>query len=373
MNMSNKKLKSVCIVNCFDTYEHRVDLLHDYFLKMGAKVRVITSDYRHFEKSKRTDSKDDFEFIEAIPYTKNMSIARMKSHVVLSKSIFERINNEKFDLLWVLVPPNSFVKDGAKYKKEHVNTKLIFDLIDLWPETMPISKLKSLPPFQYWRNLRDRNLDAADSIVTECNLFHQKLPKNIAKEKVHTVYLARKISPYNSALTMPEDKISLCYLGSINNIIDIPAIVDLINGLKVYKPVELHIIGDGEKRGILIDSCEEAGAEVLYHGRVYDTEEKQRIFNSCHYGLNIMKQTVFIGLTMKSMDYFEAGLPIINNIHGDTWDMVDLYKLGHNIVDGESLESLIVYDLNMRKAVRSNYESKFSIEAFELKVSELIR
>ena len=35
-----------------------------------------------------------------------------------------------------------------------------------------------------------------------------------------------------------------------------------------------------------------------------------------------MKQEVFVGLTMKSIDYFEAGLPIINNIHGDTWNIV---------------------------------------------------
>ena len=61
-----------------------------------------------------------------------------------------------------------------------------------------------------------------------------------------------------------------------------------------------------------------AGAEVFYHGKVFDSKEKNRIFETCHYGLNIMKDSVFVGLTMKSMDYFE-GLPIINNIQGDTW------------------------------------------------------
>lgn len=40
-------MKKVCIVNCFDTYEQRVDLLHDYFIKHGFETVVYTSDYRH--------------------------------------------------------------------------------------------------------------------------------------------------------------------------------------------------------------------------------------------------------------------------------------------------------------------------------------
>lgn len=42
----------ICIIHCFDTYEHRVDLLHDYFKAKGTEVTVITSDYMHFEKRK---------------------------------------------------------------------------------------------------------------------------------------------------------------------------------------------------------------------------------------------------------------------------------------------------------------------------------
>ena len=372
-NSEKKTLYKVCIVNCFDTYEHRVDLLHDYFKSKGADVNVITSDYRHFEKCKRSDSKEDFEFVEAITYKKNLSIDRIQSHVYLSKSIFNRIKNEDFDLLWVLVPPNSFVRDAARYKKEHKSTKLVFDLIDLWPETMPISKFKSLPPFQYWKNLRDNNLNTADVIVTECNLYRQKLPKNIDRNKVHTIYLAREIKPFNPHLNLPENKISLCYLGSINNIIDIPAIVDLIRNIKRYKPVELHIIGDGERTDELIKSCKNAGAEVIYHGKVYDSLEKQRIFDSCHYGLNIMKPTVFVGLTMKSIDYFEAGLPIINNIQGDTWNILEAEQLGFNISNETNYKAITFNDEKKRNFVRKYFEDKFSVKTFNQTVSDLLR
>lgn len=369
-NVAQKKtLNNVCIINCFDTYEHRVDLLHDYFKSVGAAVRVITSDYRHFEKCKRTDSKEDFEFVKAIPYAKNMSVDRLKSHSVLSKTIFKKIDNENYDLIWVLVPPNSFVKAAAKYKVTHKETKLIFDLIDLWPETMPILKFKSLPPFTCWKNLRDKYLDAADEIVTECNLYHEKLPKNIDRKKVHTIYLAREIKDYNPQLNLPEDKISLCYLGSINNIIDIPTVCDLILDLRNIKPVVIHIVGDGEKRQELLEVCRNAGAEVIYHGKVYDAAEKQQIFDSCHYGLNIMKDSVFVGLTMKSMDYFEYGLPIINNIHGDTWDLIETNNLGINI-NNQPID--FYYDEITRSRVRKYYEENLGILAFNKKVSKIV-
>lgn len=55
---------NIAIVNCFDTYEQRVDLLHEVFTNEGHEVKVFTSDYRHFEKIKRNETKKDFIFFE---------------------------------------------------------------------------------------------------------------------------------------------------------------------------------------------------------------------------------------------------------------------------------------------------------------------
>ena len=362
-------VEKVCIINCFDTYEQRVDLLYHYFKKMGAETIVYTSDFRHFEKKQRMERKCDYKYLHAWPYKKNISAKRLISHVLLAKTIFKVIEKQNFDLLWVLIPPNSFVKEAARYKVNHRKTKLIFDIIDLWPETMPITIFKNSFPFAMWRNLRNRYLDIADKIVTECNLYQRELPIKI-REKLHTIYLAREIKTVDfTTLDLPKDRVSLCYLGSINNIIDISSIVELIQTIILKKPVELHIIGDGEKRELLIESCKNAGAKVCFHGIIYDAEEKQKIFNSCHYGLNFMKKSVFVGLTMKSMDYFEAGLPIINNIHGDTWDIIDEFHLGINY-NGEF--ELMEYSLELRKKTREYFEKNFSLECFYKNVQEIL-
>lgn len=363
----------VCIIHCFDTYEHRVDLLHDYFKEKGAEVTVITSDYMHFEKRKRTDQKVDFQYVDAIPYTSNLSITRLRSHLKLSRDIFAKIADEAFDLLWVLIPPNCFVRDAVTYKRQHSETKLIYDIIDMWPETMPVARVKNLFPFTYWQNMRDQYLNEADAIVTECELYQRGLPENIESKKLHTIYLGRKVHPYNGKVTLPEGRISLCYLGSINNIIDIVSIEQLIRALKQERPVEIHVVGDGEKRDVFVRACKDAGATVIYHGKIYDALEKQHIFDQCHYGLNMMKESVYVGLTMKSMDYFEAGLPIINNIYGDTWDIIERENIGINLDKSINATDILMYDASMRIRVRTFFETNLGEDTFYRKVEELIR
>lgn len=370
----------VVIVNCFDTYEDRIDLLHDFFIDKGNDVTVVQSDFRHFKKVKRTESKQDFIFVESKPYYKNMSVARLTSHFDFAKRAFQVVEDLHPDLLYVMVPPNSLAKFAAEYKRKHRNVKLIFDLIDLWPETMPIGKIKAIPPFTFWRFMRDKSLKYADLVITECELYKEVL-KNILKGiKTKTIYLAKREVNVVRNPVLSKDGIHLCYLGSINNIIDIPKIKRLVKSINEIKPVTLHIIGDGESKDVLIDEIKSTGAIVEYHGRIYDPQKKQQIFDKCQFGLNIMKDTVCVGLTMKSIDYFQAGLPIINSIEADTAQIVDEYKIGINITE-ENIEEVAnrVSNANMEELliVRENtyklFNSLFSVEAFNEKLQDIVK
>lgn len=367
----------VVIVNCFDTYEDRIDLLHDYFSNKGNVVTIVQSDFRHFKKIKRVESKQDFMFIESKPYYKNISVSRMTSHYSFAKRGFQVVEDLQPDLLYVMVPPNSLAKFAAEYKRKHTNVKLIFDLIDLWPETMPMGNIKYLPPFCFWGAMRNSALKYADYVITECDLYQEVLKKHFKNIKTQTVYLAKNDAKIDSNPMLSENEIHLCYLGSINNIINISKIKELVNEINKIKPVTLHIIGDGESRDVLINEVKSTGTSVEYHGKIYDLEQKQNIFDKCHFGLNIMKETVCVGLTMKSIDYFQAGLPIINSIKADTAYIVDKYKIGINIgsdnvaikVAGYCKEELYA----IRSCTRQVFESKFSIQAFKSKLDEIIK
>ena len=349
--------KQVVIVNCFDTYGARVDLLVRYFQENNATTQVITSDYRHFLKCKNTENKPDYTYLPVKPYRRNLSIERLLSHRSFAKDVFSCLDSQEQtpDLVWVLLPPNSLAKEAAAYKKRHQTCKLVFDIIDLWPETMPIPLGKKLPPFANWQKLRDRWLPYAETVVTECNLYQSFLKK--LSIPVQTIYLARERTP-KPPRNPKSEKLCLAYLGSINNIIDIELMTDLIRSQSRYQPVELHIIGDGEKREALLKSCKAAGAEVIYHGTVFDREEKWQIFGQCHYGLNTMKSTVAVGLTMKSMDYFEAGLPILNSIPGDTWEIVEKYGVGYNL--GLQEKQKKAQKLNLQENLLEIYQQSFA-------------
>lgn len=364
--------KNICIINCFETYEHRVDLLINYFEKRSFTVKVYASDFQHFEKIRRSNSKRCYEFIHVRAYKKNMSMSRLYSHYNFAKAVVRRMEEEEYDLIWVLVPPNSLVKRLSQYKRNHEKAKLIFDLMDLWPESVPVSTLKTSIPFKIWGELRTKYLKYADRIVTECDLYRDKLPDEIDMRTVYTLYLARDIKKYDLTCKLSKECIRLCYLGSINNIIDISVIVELVDKIRKKKTVELHIIGDGEKRDILVNAVKQTGAAVVYHGKIYESAAKIDIFNNCHYGLNIMKPDVYVGLTMKSMDYFEAGLPVINNIRGDTWEIIKNNHLGFNLEENTDIDAIVAYDLDMRNRVREFYEKTFGIGTFEEGIDRIL-
>ncbi|WP_042199048.1 hypothetical protein [Paenibacillus camerounensis] len=370
---------NVVIVNCFDTYEERIDLLHEYFVSKGHSVTIIQSNFRHFKKEFRTEQKKDFLFIPTKPYYKNMSYARMKSHYEFAKKAFKQIEMINPDLLYAVIPPNSIAKFAAKYKKNNPRIKLIFDLIDLWPETMPIGSIKNLPPFTSWKSMRDNSLKYADFVISECDLYRTILKDKLIDSKVKTLYLAKKELSSETDPILSEDKFHLCYLGSINNIIDILKIKRISNCFNKVRPTTLHIIGDGENRDDLIKELTKAGVSVEYYGKVYDNYKKQNIFDICHFGLNIMKDSVCVGLTMKSIDYFQAGIPIINNIKSDTSKIVETYKVGINYND-EDFRSIVkkIDTVNkseyysMRRNAKKVYNELFSHKSFISKMDNIM-
>ena len=182
----------------------------------------------------------------------------------------------------------------------------------------------------------------------------------------------------DSNATFNNQNIQLCYLGSINNIVDIDMISLIISNLVRRKAVKLHIIGDGEKRDKLIAAARDAGAEIEYYGKIFDDHRKRKIFDQCHFGLNIMKPQVCVGLTIKSIDYFEAGLPLLNNIGGDTWQFVKDKNIGFNITasncsivtDKVALMETERY-LEMSSNAKYLFKKYFSATAFQIQLNNI--
>ncbi len=365
--------KAVCI-SCFQNYENRTELVGQYLQHKGYDCTYITSDFDHIHKRHFISSIAGTIQIPTRPYYKNLSFARLFSHCQFSKKAKALLDSCQPDLLYVMLPPNTLGRAAVKYKRQHPNTKLIFDIYDMWPETFPNAKLKRLLklPFALWARLRNSSLSAADIIFTECDLYRKVLAKHLLGKSTAVLHLCRPETTVESAVCVPDnERLHLCYLGSINNIIDIPTISALIGHLQAFKPVVLHIVGAGESKEALIEAVTATGAQIRDHGKIYDPELRQGVFDECHFGLNIMKESVCVGLTMKSLDYFAGGLPILNAIPADTWDLVTQKGIGFNIDRNnlkQTAESILAQtpeeNLEMRNATLSAFQTLFTKEQF---------
>lgn len=364
---------NVAIVSCFDTFIERQTALVEHFRARGDTVHAFLSDFQHVTKTYQTVTPDGWTLVHAAAYQKNLSLKRLYSHSRFARSARQALERGQWDLIWAIVPPNALVKQCAGYKRTHPETKLIFDINDLWPESFPLGGIKNLPPFHIWQGMRDKFLPAADYLVTECDLFQSRL-RLTWDERVSTIYYCKPHEALQLDRTpqLPEDCYSVCYLGSINHIIDMDAISAILTSLRQLRPVRFHIIGSGESKGQLIALAKEKADEVIDHGSVYDAAEKQAVFNRCHFGLNAMKPTVCVGLTMKSIDYLAGGLPLINTIPGDTWDLIEQNGFGLNWRRENPPDWHRFDQAAARVAARDIFEREFSFRSFSDKVEAVL-
>jgi hypothetical protein len=368
-------------ISCFDNYENRIKPIERFLNQKGYECEYITSDFDHIKKSFYSSKREKAIQIKVLPYYKNISINRLISHFMFSKKALKEVKRIKPDLLYVMLPPNSLARFMTRYKKNN-EVKLIYDVYDLWPETFPLRKAKRLLilPFKIWRSFRDNNLYAADIVITECKLFQKKIRNVLTKKTSEVLYLTKEESEIGDIPNINDSTFDICYLGSINNIIDIELIVKLLSAINEIKSVILHVIGDGENRDQFIDSVKNCGVRVKYYGKVYEEGKKKQIFDKCLFGINIMKESVCVGLTLKSLDYFQAGLPIINNIPGDTAEMIEKYGVGFNVNN----ENIIIVSknvakidkeelMNMRKKTDLLFRELFSSKAFKRRLEEIFK
>ena len=89
-----------------------------------------------------------------------------------------------------------------------------------------------------------------------------------------------------------------------------------------------------------------------------------------------MKDTVFVGLTMKSLDYLSYGIPLINNIQGDSFEIVEKEKIGFNLTSDvvDKLTSMTNTDyLRIKKQTKEIFLKYFENDTINQKFDEVIK
>lgn len=359
--------KKALMISCFNWYKARLEPIGDLLKVHNYDVTVLIADFDHIRKVPILERYEECTYIHVPSYKSNISIQRIISHVSFGCSIKKIVKCLKPDLIYVQIPPNNVAGYCVKYRKEHESTVLILDIIDLWPESVSLRIKNSLLWFG-WKKWRNDCIRVADYIFTECELYKEKLKDVLNVKKTSTLYLFKEQTTEEKKLVQETIEsrcsdgkfVKFAYLGSMNNIIDIDGICSVIKfinscGIKT----ELHAIGDGENRKKFKTAVERVGCQAHFYGLVFDELEKIKILAACDYAFNMMKDSLQVGLTIKSIDYLSYGLPLINNIKGDTWRMVEKEGIGINVVNGE-IDNLF---FDHHKIVQF-YRNKFTKDSF---------
>lgn len=371
-------LKKAVIISCFNWYFARIEPIREELLVKGYDVTVLISDFDHINKCRYASTISECEYIHVIGYKKNLSLQRIFSHLEFGRKVNSRINAIKPALIYVLLPPNNIARYCTKYKKKYFGTKLFVDVIDMWPESMPIGLLGRTAVASLWKKWRTNCIDIADHIFTECDMYRTKL--SLDTDRCSTLYLFKnqcleeqeQVRKAISERTVRNPRINVvkfAYVGSMNNIIDIPTISHIIMSfISLGKKVELHAIGDGENKVAFMEAMKNIGCDAHFYGPVFNEIEKIHILAPCDFAINIMRENVSVGLTIKSIDYFSYGLPIINNIKGDTWNIVETNKFGYNV--GFDINS-VDYEIN-HEFIWGYFQDKFNRNSFVSRIKQFI-
>lgn len=369
MPWENKKPKTAYFISSTNHYNVRTGKFVNDYVKKGYDVIYVTSDFDHMTKKRYCFNEyKNSKQLHVISYKKNLSISRILSHLMFSYKTFYMLLACKPELVYVEVPNNSLVKSSAKYKKIN-NAEIIVDVFDMWPESMPVKTKNMIVNwgFDIWRNFRNKNLKFADQIWIECDYYRELLSAQKINLPMETKYLKLKNAETSIEMKVSEEEIDLCYLGSINNIIDISLIEKIVSEFAKNKRTRIHIIGDGERKDEFLDILKQNSIEIIDHGKVYEIDKLQEIFDQCWFGINVLREDLAIGITMKSISYFRGGLPIINTVQGDTSRFVEECNIGIN-VDRHDVKSCVLRILNitkddlacMKNNTRNLFEQKFA-------------
>lgn len=201
------------------------------------EYKNIVSDFSHIKKRKlNREEKERIHnpiFIQTISYKKNFSIRRIVSHIHFSICVLNVIKKNNPDKIYCRIPPNFLVFLLSKLKVD----KLVFDIYDLWPESMSFSLKPNFftkKVFNLWRGLREKHISKADVVIVECDLFKGYV-NQIDETKLTTIYPNSFEDKMTKLVLIDPPMIGtleLCYIGTINNIVDLQSIESLLAILK---------------------------------------------------------------------------------------------------------------------------------------------
>lgn len=363
---------------------YRSTMLAENMSKYGYDVTQFISNFEHRSKTFRSEGYQKLtvnnlytiSIIPSTPYSSHISYQRIKYERTFAKNLLKIISPADHPDFIVLAEPALFYYDILlKPLVLKGTSKLILDIIDIWPELFEIALPKAivsfsrilLTPFLWWRKRLYKHAHgivavSLDYLRIAKTITNRNIPFEVVYWSYHPDQLSVKPTHHRRIKALiaskKADEIWVVYAGTLGENYDIHSIVSAAKSLRQELKIEVNykfvIAGDGPLKPL----CEKNQSEnFIFLGRL-DPEDLKFLYQYCDIALSTYKGESTVAMPIKAFDYLLFGLPIVNSLGRDLGELINRYQLGINY-DPYSPASLykaiytLIVDTEFRKGCSS--------------------
>ena len=380
---------TVWIQNPFDNLpsegyrKQRYWLMAEAFVRAGHFVVYWTSDFSHARKTfRRLDvqsfSRLEVRQVQTLSYSKNVSLARIRSHRAYAKEWLRLARDAgRPDLIVTSVPTLSAAL-AALGLGRMFGSKVVVDVQDAWPETFErlaprgfrwLAHLLLTP----WRmDARSMIYCKADLVTGVCDRYRELT----GREDYYRAYLGIEKSSFAKATEDKGErwaaginrKIRLVYSGNLGKSYDLGTVVKAVEANGDF---ELDVAGYGDF------AC--ACPRVKFHGML-SAPDLQALFEQCDVGIVPMANESWVGIPNKFFDYSAAGLAIVSSLGGESAHLLRKYRCGvtYRYGDAASLAAAIrqvmTFDRGASRTMCAvEFDARMIYDAYVARVTALVQ
>ncbi len=351
----------------------RTGLIANAFIEKGHDIVWWTSTFDHFKKKQNFQVDTDLQLmpnyrltlLHGKGYKKNVSLARIKDHRLISAKFRKRIYDEKIkpNLIVCAYPTVELAFHCIQFGKKF-NIPVIVDIRDLWPD---IFFEELLPKFirkfalnlfnlfikkhQYVFENATAIIGITDKILNWGLEYAGRKSRDIDRvfhlsyckpSLQHTNQTIKSLS--HKGLTFKKNILYVCLIGTISKYkFDLKPIVLAAKILqKSTERVEFVIVGDGE--GLEWLRNETLGLTNIHFTGWIKQNEISYILDNVQVGIapyfNTFTYTTSI--PSKISEYFAYGLPVVSGLKGELGDFITQNNAGYVYYSGKEMAKILV-------------------------------
>ena len=338
---------TVWIQNPFDNLpsegyrKQRYWLMAEAFVRAGHDVVYWTSDFSHARKGKREEGRGNREegievrFVPTLPYSKNVSYARIRSHRAYAKEWLRLARDARRPDLIVTSVPTLSAALAALGLGQTFDTKVVVDVQDAWPETFERLAPKGFRWLAHllltpWRmDAQSMIYRKADLVTGVCDRYRELT----GRTDYYRAYLGIEnglISPAPGRKPSilryaPADrKIRLVYSGNLGRSYDLGT---LVKAVEQNGDFELDVAGFGD----FSSACPR-----VHNRGMLSAPDLQALLEQCDVGVVPMANESWVGIPNKFIDYSAAGLLIVSSLGGESAELLGKYRCGVTYRPGDA-------------------------------------